>query len=278
MKLAALLTCHNRKEKTIACLASLKRINLKTDIYLVDDGSTDGTSEAVHERFPDVHIIQGNGNLFWSRGMYTAWKEAVKGDYDYYLWLNDDIELYSFFFQELMECMKWGNHKCIVSGLIEDFRKTKILYGGSDRNKKMIQPNELPQEITFMNGNVVLVPNCVVEKIGIIDSFYHHDLGDVDYGLRAIENGVKVYATRIPIAAGYSNDFCRVRKWNTTLKKRFQRLYSPLGSNPKINFYFRKKHFGFTNATVFVIYLFILNVLPDKIVSVVWGDTYKDKQ
>lgn len=248
----------------------------KCKIYLVDDASTDGTSEAVHEQFPYVHIIHGNGNLFWSRGMYTAWKEAIKEDYDYYLWLNDDVELYPFFFRELMECMQLGHNECIVSGLIEDFDKKKILYGGSDAKKRLIQPNNHLQEITFMNGNVVLIPKNVVEKIGIIDPVFHHDLGDVDYGLTAQENGIKVYATRKPIAMGYSNGVCRVRKWNATLFDRFKKLYSPLGAHPKINFYFRKKHFGLLKACAFVVYLYVLNSLPDSIVCAVWGDRYKD--
>lgn len=277
MKTAAILTCFNRKEKTLQCLRSLFQVLPNCTVFLVDDASTDGTKEAIKEMFPNVNIIQGNGNLFWSRGMYTAWKEAIKGNFDYYLWLNDDIKLYTFFFDELMSCMSLGNNNCIISGLIENFEKNQILYGGSDANKQLIQPNEKLQEITFMNGNVVLVPQSVVKKIGIIDPVYHHDLGDVDYGLRAIENGIKVYATRKPIAAGYSNDFCRVRKWNTTLKKRFQKLYSPLGSNPRINFYFRKKHFGFINACVYIIFLYTLNILPDNIVTFIWGNRYKDK-
>lgn len=277
MKIAALLTCFNRKEKTLQCIKSLFKALPDCSVFMVDDASTDGTSNAVLEQFPQVHIIHGDGNLFWSRGMYTAWKEAIKGNYDYYLWLNDDIELYPFFFQELMECIKLGNNKCIVSGLVENFEKTKILYGGNDRNKRLIQSSETLKEITFMNGNVVLIPQYVVKKIGIIDPVFHHDLGDVDYGLTARENGIKVFATRKPIAAGYSNDFCRVRKWNTTLYNRFKKLYSPLGANPKINFYFRKKHFGLLNASIYIVYLYILNFLPDYIVSAIWGDTYKDK-
>ena len=55
------------------------------------------------------------------------------------------------------------------------------------------------------------------------------------------------------------------------------KLYSPLGSNPRINFYFRKKHFGIIKAITFIIYLFVLNILPDKIINFFWGDTYKDK-
>lgn len=91
MKIAAILTCYNRKEKTFQCLASLFEIIPTCKVYLVDDNSTDGTSTLIHQKFPQVYLIQGNGNLFWSRGMYTAWKEAIKENYDYYLWLNDDI-------------------------------------------------------------------------------------------------------------------------------------------------------------------------------------------
>lgn len=276
MTLAVLLTCHNRKSKTIACLRSIQDI-IEADIYLVDDASTDGTADAVRASFPKVHIIVGDGQLFWSRGMYIAWREAVKRDYDYYLWLNDDIELYPFFFHELSECMQYGKNRCIVSGLIENAEKTQILYGGYDAHKQLVRPNKIPQPITFMNGNVVLIPRYVVEKIGILDPVFHHDLGDVDYGLRALENDIQVYATRRSVAMGYSNNFCRVRKWNATLKQRFQRLYSPLGSNPRINFYYRKKHFGLLNATFYFVYLHLLNLLPDSIVSRLWGELYKDK-
>lgn len=277
MRIAALLTCFNRKEKTKRCLSSLFSILPNCDVYLVDDGSTDKTVDMVHSLFPKVNVINGNGNLFWSRGMYTAWKEAVKGKYDYYLWLNDDIELYPYFFEELLECNRQKGGDCIITGLIEDFEKTTILYGGSDEKKTLIQANGSPQKVTHMNGNVVLVPESVVDKIGIMDPQLHHDLGDVDYGLTAIENGINVYTTRKPVAAGYSNDFCRVRKWGVSLKQRLEKLNTPLGSPPSINFYFRKKHYGLFNACAYWCYLYLLNLLPDCVVVSIWGDAYKDK-
>ena len=97
--IAVLLTVFNRKDKTLECLKRLYSqlpINgYQVDVYLTDDGCTDGTSEAVASQFPEVHIIQGSGNLYWNRGMYAAWREAAKNDYDYYLWLNDDTYVYS---------------------------------------------------------------------------------------------------------------------------------------------------------------------------------------
>lgn len=279
-RVAVILSCFNRKDKTLRCLKSLLKYiaNCSISVYLVDDGSTDGTYETISKEFPEVNLIKGNGNLFWNRGMHLAWSTAINGDYDYYLWLNDDIILYPTFYDELMECEKIGNNKCIISGLIENIeKKGEILYGGSNKDKKLIQPNKLPQDITFMNGNVVLVPKSVVDKIGILDPKFHHDLGDVDYGLRAVENGFKVLSTRIPVAAGYTNGMCRVRKWNSNLIGRFKKLYSPLGSNPNINFYFRKKHYGLFNAVMYYFYLHFINILPDWCVELIWKDKYKNK-
>lgn len=232
----------------------------------------------LHQCFPKVKVISGTGNLFWSRGMYTAWKEALKGDFDYYLWLNDDVVLYDNFFEELLYCSNLYENNCIVTGLIEDKEHSTILYGGTSlKTHKMVQPNSEPEKVHHMNGNVVLVPCSVVKKIGIIDPYYHHDLGDVDYGLRAIENGIPVIATRVPVAYGYPNNICRVRKWGVNLRERFHRLNMPLGSPLRINYYFRKKHYGFMKAVMFCSYLTLLNLLPDWAVVKIWGTTYQNK-
>ena len=207
--------------------------------------------------------------------MLAAWKEAVKVDFEEYLWLNDDVELYPEFYTELKACCPNGD--CIVSGLIEDFDKTRIIYGGYDASKQLVQATGQSQNIRWMNGNVVLVPKNVVERIGLLDPYFIHDLGDVDYGMRAQEHGVAVVSTRCPIAAGYRNDVCRVRKWGTTLSERFKALSKPLGSPLDKNFYFRRKHFGLLHAIAYNANIIFINLLPDWLVKKLWGDTYIDK-
>ena len=88
---AVLLTVFNRKEKTLECLGrlfdQLPIEDLQIDVFLTDDGCTDGTAEAVENLFPSVHILKG----IWNRGMLMAWKAAAETrNYDAYLWLNDD--------------------------------------------------------------------------------------------------------------------------------------------------------------------------------------------
>ena len=98
--IAILITCHNRKDKTLYCLQSLFNQNdlgqnFRIEVFLVNDGCIDGTADAIGLVFPQVKVIQGNGNLYWNRGMHLAWDSAATDkDFDYFLWLNDDTFLF----------------------------------------------------------------------------------------------------------------------------------------------------------------------------------------
>lgn len=272
---AVLITCHNRKQKTLACLRSLFSVLPEAKVYLTDDGCIDGTTKAVLQEFPEVVVLQGDGSLFWNRGMHRAWLEAQKGNYDFFLWLNDDVELYSNAIEQLFDACIGG--KAVVSGLIEDARTHEILYGGCDRKKRVVQRGNNPQSIFWMNGNVVLVPRSIVEIVGILDPYFIHDLGDVDYGMRVREAGFEVLSTVNAVASGTRNKVCRVRKWGVSLHKRFLCLQTPLGSPLKQNYHFRSRHFGILHALAYCAHLCVLNILPDRLVGYLWGDTYKEK-
>ena len=272
-RIAIIITCFNRKTQTLACLEKLFQINNEIEVFLVDDGSIDGTSEAVSYKYPGVILISGDGNLFWNRGMHLAWQEASKRIYDYYLWLNDDVILLKNVFEELFYCSEINNNTAIISGIIQS-NDGEIIYGGT-HNKKLIEPNGLLNPIENLNGNIVLVPKFVFDKIGNLDPYFHHDLGDVEYGWRAIKNDIKVLTTRIVIGIGVKNDFCRIRKNNTSFMKRIKYLYSPLGSNPFINFYFKKKKFGFIPALLYFFFLHFINLIPDSLNFKFFGNKYQ---
>ncbi len=95
MRISVLMTCHNRREKTVACLESLMRQEpvegLELTVWLVDDGSTDGTAEAVQRVVPGIRLMTGSGSLFWCGGMRAAWAAAAGTQPEAYLWLNDDV-------------------------------------------------------------------------------------------------------------------------------------------------------------------------------------------
>ena len=213
MSIAVLMTCYNRKSKTLATLKSLFQQRSIDEIghkvYLVDDGSTDGTGQAVQQTYPDVKIFSGDGNLFWNGGMRIAFSEAIKDDPDYYLWLNDDTILYPDALNSLLttsrHLFEQGEQKAIVAGSTCDPHTGDFTYGGIVKitpllpfKFRFLDPTEAAQSCDSMNGNCVLIPRSVVELVGNLDPAFIHYLSDWEYGLRARQKGCTVW-----IAPGY---------------------------------------------------------------------------
>lgn len=252
--IAVLITCHNRKPKTLACLEALHQCIVPNGyvfvVYLVDDGSSDGTGEAVKNQFPKVNVIPGDGNLFWNRGMRLAWETAAKTkEYDYYLWLNDDTILDCKALVEILECnqevLNKNNNSAIITGTCKRLTdQEEFSYGGRTDFGAVI-PNGQIQSCKYINGNAVLVPKEVYQTIGNLSNDYTHTMGDFDYGLRAIQAGYNCYTTKSYIALCPTNE--GVPSWcnpKIPLVKRWKHLQSPNGLNIKEYNTFRKKFWG----------------------------------
>src|SRR6266478_5411898 len=84
---------HNRKAITLQCLKSLSRIDkrgLDVHTVIVDDGSTDGTGDAIRNQYPEVDVIDGDGNLWFTEGTNLGIRRALMSDPKYVLLINDD--------------------------------------------------------------------------------------------------------------------------------------------------------------------------------------------
>lgn len=259
-RIAVLLTCYNRRETTLECLRALydqklpRGVNFNT--YLVDDGCTDGTGDAVREQFPDVNVIEGNGNLYWCSGMRMAWAEAMKRDYDYYLWLNDDTLVYEYAIRAMLETANTirqdSGNDGIVVGSTRDPETGKQTYGGVVRMRKLfsfgftpLEPSDSPQRCDTMNGNVVLIHRKVFKSVGNLSPDFTHGMSDNDYGLRAKEKGFSCW-----IAAGYVGECSRnpvSNMWfdpNLPLKERRKQLMCSKQLPPEEWLRFVRRHGG----------------------------------
>lgn len=273
MKVAVLLTCHNRKSKTVASLQSVHNADkvggIECIVFLVDDASTDGTSDAISQLFPEVVIIKGNGNLYWNRGMHLAWSKALEwGNFDYFLWLNDDTFLLSSGWQEMFEAARAYDDQAVICGAIVDPDFKTQTYGGSKLDKSgqglLLEPNGNWQECDLMHGNCVLVPSSIVERVGIIDPAFRHAIGDFDYGLRVKKAGYHLITTRAFVATCAANN--SLPKWclhQTPLLERVRSLYSPLGNSEPIPYFiYTKRHFGYWYAVRNLISIHIRMIFP----------------
>jgi Mrp family chromosome partitioning ATPase len=82
VRIAAVLAAYNRRELTLACLASLQAQQVPGVVlytFALDDASSDGTADAVAERFPDTVLLHGDGQQYWAGGMCQAFAAAGAG-------------------------------------------------------------------------------------------------------------------------------------------------------------------------------------------------------
>ena len=197
------MAAHNRRELTVRSLRSLTLAHDAFDltVVLLDDGSTDGTAEAVKACWPGAIVLSGDGNAFWNGGMHQAWTYALGLDVDGYLWLNDDVQLDDDALSRLAnEWAAQGGHEYpfILVGATRS-QSGEVSYGGQVvashplalRFKRLPAADVLLEAYTF-NGNIVLVSKATQQKIGINDKKFLHTLGDIDYGLRASRAGIPV--------------------------------------------------------------------------------------
>lgn len=62
-RVAVVMITHNRVREVLKSLDELVRLPERPRIVVVDNGSDDGTSAAVAERFPQVEVLDAGGNL-----------------------------------------------------------------------------------------------------------------------------------------------------------------------------------------------------------------------
>lgn len=256
MRIAALLTCHNRRLKTLECLSRLHACTLEPgdalSVFLVDDGSTDGTAAAVAEQFPAVQVIAGDGNLFWNGGMRTAFAAAMAQGFDAYIWLNDDTMLYPDALRTLRNSGLAQPGPGIAVGATCDPHTGVLTYGGlvslawhSPHYYVHLPVAEHAQPCRTLNGNCVWIPASVAAAVGNLDPVFVHAIGDWDYGFRAARLGFKLWqapgfvgeCSQNPVQAESLADRANIRlQW--------RKVCSPKRIPPRAWRSFVRRHYG----------------------------------
>lgn len=255
-RIAIILTIYNRKDKTLCALNSIEKVtsNHSIHFYICDDGSTDGSSDAIMKKFPGSTIVYGDGNCFWSKGMYLAMKKAQEDDPDFYLMINDDVEFFDNALDIMLESYNLAKKNCGIVGTTISAKTNCISYGGrKSKDHQLVVPNGDIQLCDLANWNCFLIDRYVVEKIGLIDNYYEHGLGDFDYSLMMTKRNLPIYVAK---------DFIGICENNSTKntyhdsslarKKRIKSLFSKINMPVRSRWHYYWKHYRFKGIMPFI--------------------------
>lgn len=259
IRVCAILTCFNRRSKTISALQSLElaaiHANISIEAVIADDMSIDGTDQEVSQRFPWATVVKTDGNFFWCRGMHLATQVALQRKTEYVLWLNDDVVLSSDSLTRMLsthESMQASAHDGLVVGATHDGTGKVTTYGGLTAVSRLrrfsfrkIGGASKPVQCDAMNGNVVLIPASVSERVGNLDPRFEHSMGDIDYALRARGFGFQVVVCPGYVAICSQNEGRGNRVFRgESFMERIRAVSSRKATPPRSWLTFTRKHGG----------------------------------
>lgn len=195
IRVAIVAPVYNRKDITLQCLKSLSRIDstgLDIHTIIVDDGSTDGTSEAIRSKYPHVQLVSGTGDLWYTEGTNVGIRAALKHKPKYVLAMNDDQVFDSQFLRYMIETAERYPRSIIGSILLlwdtphKLFQTSPVwdtVKGGWRHwsHQTIWTIPEKPWEVDIIVGNCVLIPTTAIRECGLMDSRRFPNFGDAEY-------------------------------------------------------------------------------------------------
>jgi rhamnopyranosyl-N-acetylglucosaminyl-diphospho-decaprenol beta-1,3/1,4-galactofuranosyltransferase len=184
---AAVVIGFNRKKLLTECLDGLLRQSLPLDaIYVVDNGSTDGTDAYLQKKGyldePQIRYIRLPVNSGGAGGFYHGVRVAFEAGYDW-IWLMDDDTEPEANALQLMEPLKTYNEVVAIANQKLDVQGKETLDGLRMLPKQNDRSTAYPR-VKFSSFVGILIRSAAVQKIGFPrpEFFIHND--DLEYCLR----------------------------------------------------------------------------------------------
>ncbi len=196
----------NRIALTLSCLDSIRKQSYKDYVIVIcDDGSTDNTTAILEEKYPEVRIIQGDGNLWWTGGTNECIRYILDhaSPDDFIVTLNNDLELAEDYLQQMLHAVHTKPDSIFMSACYDIKNKGILIEPGRKMNwfiAKDIKINAEKYnarglaEVTHAPGRGTVFSVEVFRKIGLFDfDKFPHYAADYDLTHRAKRAGYYIF-------------------------------------------------------------------------------------
>lgn len=182
------------------CFGSLRNSSVPNDVFVVDNGSTDGTQEFIEKNYPEIILHQSAENLGFGKANNVGLQYALDNDYDYVYLLNQDAWVKEDTFQNMIAAHTENKQYGILSPiqieanmqhLDKNFLTIVCGQGKHIVEKKLLQKEDNIAEIDMtMAAHWLISRECLVKVGGFSPAFPHYNEDD-NLADRAIYHGFR---------------------------------------------------------------------------------------
>ena len=198
MRLVAVVLSWNGREDTLAALESLQGI----ETIVVDNGSTDGSADAIAERFPEVELVRAGVNLGFAAGNNVGIRRALDRGADWVLLLNNDAAAEPGLVDALAAAAEARPDAGVLACKVLFADSDRLGYAGAGFNPLLgrsrhegfgepDEPGEL-RDTVRATGAGMAVSRKAIEAAGLFDEELFLYAEDLDWSLRIRQAGFAI--------------------------------------------------------------------------------------
>ena len=189
-KVFTIIVTYNGMQWINKCIQSVIDSSYNSEIIVIDNCSTDGTSEFIKSNFISVNLISEKENLGFGKANNIGLRMALKDDADFVLLLNQDAYLKSTTLQQLVDAVASGENKADIISPVHLSNKGEIDFGFADHIKRYAnqkaqkainERNGQIVEVGFVNAACWLLSRETIETVGGFNPVFPHYGEDNDY-------------------------------------------------------------------------------------------------
>jgi GT2 family glycosyltransferase len=180
------------------CLQNALQSDIKINIILIDNCSTDETVDFIKNNYPDIDLIQAGENLGFGRANNIGIKKALKNNTDYVFLLNQDgyvekdtISKLVSFHTDHPEYGVLSPQQKNGSGTWLDKKFKNIVLGQCVTNT-FLEAGKTIHDVSFVMAAFWLISADCLMKVGVFDPLFFHYGEDGDYLSRVRFHGFKI--------------------------------------------------------------------------------------
>lgn len=195
-KVYILTPVHNRRaitEKFIDCLAAQSFSNYH--LILIDDGSTDGTSEMVSAKISNLTVLRGTGDWWWAGSLQQGinWLKRNAADDDVIVFMNDDVTFAHDFLLKGVQLLERIDGMLLPQVYNDETGSIEETGVEADLRRLTFNKASSADRINCLPTRALFTRLKTIKKTGDFrPKLLPHYLSDYEYTIRAHRKGVKL--------------------------------------------------------------------------------------